>query len=70
MEEGRLSRISFSEGLVPNIDSSLFRLANVLIPRNNADSFRVRWPMRSGESQSFTKAPQSQFRLEVDVDDH
>ena len=54
MEEGRLSRISFSEGLVPNIESSLFRLANVEISHNDADGFRVRRPMRNDESSSFT----------------
>ena len=50
MEEGSLSRIYFSEGLVPNIESFLFRLADVEIPLNDADGFRVRWPTRNDES--------------------
>ena len=50
IKEGSLSRISFSEGLVPSIESSLLRLANVKITRNDADGFRKRWPMRSDES--------------------
>ena len=54
MEEGSFSRISVSERLIPNIESSFLWLANVEVTHNHSSGFRVQWPMRSDKSESFT----------------
>ena len=49
MEEGSLSRVSVSEGLIPNIQSSFLWLANIEVLRDHTNGFRVEWPVWSEE---------------------
>ena len=46
MKEGNLSRISVSEGLIPNIESSFLWLANIEVSHNHTNGVRVRWPLK------------------------
>ena len=54
MKQGGLSRVTVSEGLVPHIEPSCFWLTEIKITHDDAVSVRVRRPMRSDETQSFT----------------
>ena len=45
-EKGRIPRITFSEDLVPDAESSFVGLADIEVANNHAKSFGVAWPMR------------------------
>ena len=66
----RLSRITVGEGLIPNIEPSFLWLANTEVSHDHTNGVRVVWPVWRDKTQSSTQAPQREFQLEVDVDDH
>ena len=70
MEEGSFHRISVSEGMIPNIESSFLWLANIEVTHNHSQGFRVTRPVRSDKSESFKQIPQGQIRLKMNVDDN
>ena len=54
MKQGGLSRVTVGEGVVPHIEPSFFRFRDIKIIQDDAHSVRIRRPMRSDETQSFT----------------
>ena len=63
-------RITFSEGLVPDAESSFLGLAEIQDTKNHTECFRVTWPMKVNTALSFTQTPEYRIRFEMDVHNH